>query len=122
MATRPPRPHVNTHKRFTDECAAPILRGTEDRAGRPFSGSCLSPVLTQMYCGEMAAQIGQVKKKTKKRSPEDKPLQRRKKKYTNIKGVEKKKKIPKRAATHATLCSLISEPLRDTRRPKLGRR
>ena len=49
--------HTNPHKPFTDERTAPI-RGTEDRARLHFSCSCLSLLLTQIYCKEIAAQIG----------------------------------------------------------------
>lgn len=94
------RTHVNTHKRFTDECTAPI-RGTEDRARLHFSCSRLSRVLTQIYCKEMAAQIGpHVQVGGKKTAPR---ISRSEKTPTNIKGA-------KTHNAHATLPSLISKP------------
>lgn len=49
--------HTPTQKVFTAECTA-LICGTEDRARLHFSCSCLSPLLTQIYCKEIEAQIG----------------------------------------------------------------
>lgn len=48
--------HTHTQKLFTVKYTTPIC-GTEDWARLHFSCSCLSPLLTQMYCKEIAAQI-----------------------------------------------------------------
>lgn len=48
---------MHTQKPFTDDCTAPI-HGTEDWAHLHFSCSCLTILLTQIYCKEIAAQIG----------------------------------------------------------------
>lgn len=51
------RTHTYTEKLFTFGCRAPMFE-TEDRACLHFSCTCLSALLTQMYCKEIASQIG----------------------------------------------------------------